>query len=41
MLKEPKSLLSQDLVFSDGAVGTVTGNERAVAAPQKLGEGDK
>ena len=41
MLKEPKSLVSQELVFSDGAVSTVTGNERAVSAPQKLGEGDK
>ena len=41
MLKEPKSLVSQELVFPDGAVGSVTGNERAVTAPQKLGEGDK
>jgi cellulose synthase operon protein C len=41
MLKEPKSLPSNELVFPDGAVGAVGGNERAVAAPQKLGEGDK
>ena len=41
MLKEPKSVISQELVFPDGAVNSVTGNERAVAAPQKLGEGDK
>ncbi len=41
MLKEPKSLVSQELVFPDGAVSSVTGNERALAAPQKLGEGDK
>lgn len=41
MLKEPKSLTSSELVFPDGAVGAVGGNERAVAAPQKLGEGDK
>jgi tetratricopeptide (TPR) repeat protein len=41
MLKEPKSLPSIELSFPDGAVGAVSGNERAVAAPQKLGEGDK
>ena len=43
MLKETKSMLSQELVFPDGAVGSVTGNEKAVNAPQKLGggEGDK
>jgi len=41
MLKEPKSLVSQELVFPDGAVGSVTGNEAAIAVPQKLGEGDK
>jgi TolA-binding protein len=41
MLKEPKSLVSHDLVYPDGVVGSVTGNEPAVAAPQKLGEGDK
>ncbi len=41
MLKEPKSIVSQDLVFPDGAVNGVGGNERAIAAPQKIGEGDK
>jgi cellulose synthase operon protein C len=41
MLKEPKSVISQELGFPDGAVGTVSGNEHAMTAPQKLGEGDK
>lgn len=41
MLKEPKSLISSDLTLPDGAVGTVEGNEKAVKAPQKLGEDDK
>lgn len=41
MLKDPKGVISSDLSFPDGAVGAVTGNEKAVTAPQKLGEGDK
>jgi TolA-binding protein len=41
MLKEPKSAVSQELVFPDGAVNAVSGNEKALSAPQKLGEGDK
>jgi TolA-binding protein len=41
MLKEAKSQLSRDLSFPDGAVSTITGNERAAAAPQRLGEDDK
>lgn len=41
MLKEARSQLSRELSFPDGAVSTVSGNERAVAAPQKLGEDDK
>lgn len=41
MLKEPKSLVSMELVFPDGAVGTVSGNERATVVPQKLGGDDK
>jgi TolA-binding protein len=41
MLKDPKSLISSDLVYPDGAVGTVSGNEKAQLAPAKLGEDDK
>ena len=41
MLKDAKSVISEDLRFPDGAVGTVTGNERATVQPQKLGEGDE
>lgn len=41
MLKDPKGIIYSDLNFPDGMVDSVTGNERAVTAPQKLGEGDK
>lgn len=41
MLKEPKSIISSELTFPDGAVSQVTGIERAQAAPQKLGGDDK
>jgi TolA-binding protein len=41
MLKDPKTYVSNELVFPDGAVSTVGGNERANAAPQKLGGDDK
>lgn len=41
MLKEPRSLIAGEQVFPDGAVGTVSGNEKAQAAPQKLGGDDK
>jgi hypothetical protein len=41
MLKDPKGVIYSDLNFPDGAVGTVTGNEKAGATPQKLGDGDK
>ena len=41
MLKEPKSLISSELTFPDGAVSGVSGHERAQAAPQKLGGDDK
>jgi cellulose synthase operon protein C len=41
MLKEPKSVIASELAFPDGAVTSVTGNEKATAAPQKLGGEDK
>jgi hypothetical protein len=41
MLKEPKSVIASELVFPDGAVGSVLGNERAAPVPQKLGGDDK
>jgi cellulose synthase operon protein C len=40
MLKDAKSVLAQDLVFPDGTVSSVEGNERAQSAPQKIGGGD-
>jgi TolA-binding protein len=41
VLKEPKSIISSDFSFPDGAVATVEGNVRLQAAPQKLKEDDK
>lgn len=41
MLKEPKSVISSELVYPDGAVSSASGNERAAQAPQKLGGDDK
>jgi TolA-binding protein len=41
MLKEPKSIISDELAFPDGTVSSVQGQERAQSAPQKLGGDDK
>jgi hypothetical protein len=41
VLKEPKSVISSELAYPDGAVGSVSGNEKALTTPQKLGGDDK
>jgi cellulose synthase operon protein C len=41
MLKDSKSMLAQDLVFPDGVVSSVEGNEKAQNAPQKIGGDEK
>ncbi|MEW5742810.1 MAG: tetratricopeptide repeat protein [Myxococcota bacterium] len=41
MLKDPRSALASDLTYPDGAINSITGNEKATQAPQKLGGDDK